>query len=61
MQKVLTELNSDDIGEDAKRGAEEIGVVWSKPEPPPESKNPFDKTSMEYWYFELEEIVPMST
>ncbi|KAK8140033.1 ankyrin repeat-containing protein [Apiospora sp. TS-2023a] len=61
MQKVLAELNSDDIGEDAKRSAEEIGVVWCKPEPPLDSKNPFDKNSLEYWYFELEGIVPMET
>lgn len=59
MSEVLNRLESDDLADDEKRGAEDIGVVWDRPKPPEVSEgpeNPYDEESPEYWMYELEKI-----
>ncbi|KAG7294406.1 hypothetical protein NEMBOFW57_004477 [Staphylotrichum longicolle] len=59
MSEVLNSLESDDLADDEKRGAEEIGVVWDRPGSPEvsqRSENLYDGGFAEYWLNELEKI-----
>ncbi|KAH6641013.1 hypothetical protein F5144DRAFT_562295 [Chaetomium tenue] len=56
MRDVLYRLQGDDLTEDEKRGAEEIGVVWDRPRPLEEKGNPYDSATLEHWMYELEKI-----
>lgn len=57
MVEVLEELRADRLSDEERRAAEEIGVVWDKPQPLPQaSRNPFKYVSLEYWIYELNEI-----
>ena len=60
MREVLDRLESDDLADDEKRAAEEIGVVWDRPIKPPgvdeRPENPHDRESPEHWMYELEKI-----
>jgi len=60
MSEVLDRLESDDLADDEKRAAEEIGVVWDRPIKPPgvdeRPENPHDRESPEHWMYELEKI-----
>ncbi|KAF5633875.1 ankyrin repeats (3 copies) domain protein [Fusarium tjaetaba] len=58
MVEVLDILEGDDLPEDERRGAEEIGVVWDNvgPEPPVVMGNPYHKFTIEYWLYELRKI-----
>ncbi|KAK3297421.1 uncharacterized protein B0H64DRAFT_392114 [Chaetomium fimeti] len=56
MREVLAGLARDDLASDAKRAAEDIGVVWDKPKPPKPRDNPYRKDTLEHWMHELEKI-----
>ncbi|KAI0436950.1 hypothetical protein F4803DRAFT_197268 [Xylaria telfairii] len=54
--EILDRLEGNDLTDDERRGAEEIGVVWDKmgPEPPPEVEEDWRK--LDYWMAKLEKI-----
>ncbi|RYP92826.1 hypothetical protein DL770_000997 [Monosporascus sp. CRB-9-2] len=56
MREVLDRLKSSDLGDDERRGAEEIGVVWDRPQPPKVRDNPYKKDTLDHWMYELEKI-----
>jgi hypothetical protein len=57
MREVLARLHSNDLADDEKRAAEEVGVVWDRPQRPPEVRgNPYTRDTLEHWLYELEEI-----
>lgn len=52
-------LEGSDLGDEERREAEVIGVVWDRPQPPqpPEvPENPYDMTNPDYWMYELKKI-----
>ena len=56
MQGVLLRLKGSDLGMDERRGAEEIGVVWDRHQPPKEPDNPYERHTLDHWMLELEKI-----
>lgn len=58
MREILDCLEGDDLGDEERRKAEEIGVVWDKPRPevPKMVDNPYKKNTLDYWMHELEKI-----
>jgi hypothetical protein len=57
MKEVLDRLHGNDLADDEKRAAEEVGVVWDRPRRPPEVRgNPYSRDTLEHWLYELEEI-----
>ncbi|RYP45967.1 hypothetical protein DL768_007749 [Monosporascus sp. mg162] len=58
IKEVLDRLKRSDLTDDERRGAEEIGVVWDKmgPEPPKVIGNPYRRTTLDHWMYELEKI-----
>lgn len=60
IQQVLSDLEGNELDDDERRRAEEIGVVWDKPRsppPPPEvTDNPYEKDDLAYWMYELKKI-----
>lgn len=55
MTEVLESLDGDDISEEERQAARNIGVIWDDPQPLV-SSNPYDKETIEYWYYELDQI-----
>ncbi|KAH6628338.1 hypothetical protein F5144DRAFT_578734 [Chaetomium tenue] len=59
MRDVLNHLNGNGLGDDERKGAEEVGVKWDLPRPlkPPKAPdNPYEYGTLEYWKHELEKI-----
>jgi hypothetical protein len=60
MENVLESLKGNDLTEDEKRGAEDIGVKWHNMGPEPQRpeviQNPYDRRTLEHWMYELEKI-----
>jgi hypothetical protein len=54
--EVRAELEGGALSDDERLRAEEIGVVWDKPASPEETRNPYDETTFEHWFFELDQI-----
>jgi len=48
-------LEGDQLSDDERRRAEEIGVVWDRPAPEV-TGNPFSKDTEDYWFYELDKI-----
>ncbi|KAK3897789.1 hypothetical protein C8A05DRAFT_47707 [Staphylotrichum tortipilum] len=60
MVEIREQLEGDKLSEEERRRAEEIGVVWDKPAGPEVLKNggnPYEKTTEEYWFYEIDQIV----
>ncbi|KAI0594823.1 hypothetical protein F4775DRAFT_572051 [Biscogniauxia sp. FL1348] len=55
MTEVLESLDGDDISEEECQAARNIGVIWDDPQPLVDS-NPYDKETIEHWYYELDQI-----
>ncbi|KAK7941450.1 uncharacterized protein PG986_013837 [Apiospora aurea] len=58
IEEEVAGLERDDLPQDVKRGAEEVGVIWDVPKPAPSRKPPVNKRTWEYWFAELDKIVP---
>ncbi|KAI2602715.1 hypothetical protein GGR54DRAFT_653579 [Hypoxylon sp. NC1633] len=60
MMEVLEELDGDDLTDEERRGAEEIGVAWCEPVPVEEevNQNPYDDKTLEFYFYELDLICP---
>ena len=59
MEEVLSELDGQELTDEERRGAEEIGVRWYGPaETKEEHGNPYDWMSLEYDFYELDLICP---
>ncbi|KXX80069.1 hypothetical protein MMYC01_204985 [Madurella mycetomatis] len=58
MQEVIDRLQGSDLGDDERRRAEEIGVVWDQPQaqPPKVPGNPYKGDTIDHWMYELERI-----
>lgn len=57
MEEEVRKLESIELTDEERRGAEEVGVRWTDQEA--EKENPYDKErDVEYWFFELDEICP---
>ncbi|KAI1636255.1 hypothetical protein F4809DRAFT_662708 [Biscogniauxia mediterranea] len=56
MTEVLESLNGDGICEEGRQAARRIGVIWDNQKPTEISKDPYDKNTKEYWYYELDQI-----
>ena len=57
MRDVLDRLNGNDLEDDKRRAAEEIGVKWYGPRPPKVRDNPHKKHTIEHWRHEMEKIM----
>ena len=58
MRKVLNSLEGSDLGDEERRKAEEIGVIWDEPRPeaPKVVGNPYKNNTLDHWIYELEKI-----
>lgn len=64
MWEILDCLEGDDLGDQERRKAEEIGVVWDEPRPetpkmvssPKVVENPYENNTLDHWMHELEKI-----
>ncbi|OIW33499.1 hypothetical protein CONLIGDRAFT_180622 [Coniochaeta ligniaria NRRL 30616] len=56
MREVLDHLEGNRLTDDERRKAEEIGVVWDRPESPEVMDNPYSWDQMEHWIYKLEKI-----
>ncbi|KAK8044127.1 hypothetical protein PG993_004151 [Apiospora rasikravindrae] len=58
VEEELDKLSGSSLTEAEIRGAEEIGVRWCEPARAPVQKNPYDMSSLEHWFYELDLICP---
>ncbi|KAK7968909.1 hypothetical protein PG988_007982 [Apiospora saccharicola] len=60
MKEELDKLSSSSLTEVERREAEAIGVRWCEPavEVVKKQKNPYDRASLEHWFYELDLICP---
>jgi hypothetical protein len=53
-------LNGDALSEEERRKAEDIGVVWNRPQPAVEKgskeSNPYPESELLHWFYEVEKI-----
>lgn len=54
----LGKLSGSSLTDAEIRGAEEIGVRWCEPAAEAVEKNPYDKSSLEHWFYELDLLCP---
>lgn len=58
MREVLNSLEGNDLTDEERRKAEEIGVIWAEPRPeaPKVVDNLYKGNTLDYWMYELEKI-----
>ncbi|KUL82839.1 hypothetical protein ZTR_09219 [Talaromyces verruculosus] len=61
MREVLDRLEGNELGDEERRKAEEIGVIWDEPGPkapqaPKAVGNPYEENTLDHWIYELEKI-----
>ncbi|KAH7141998.1 hypothetical protein EDB81DRAFT_899466 [Dactylonectria macrodidyma] len=56
MWDILGRLHGSDLEDDERRGAEKIGVIWDRTQPPKVQDNPYEKRTLDFWKYELEKI-----
>ncbi|KAK7959814.1 uncharacterized protein PG986_004668 [Apiospora aurea] len=58
MEEELDKLSGSSLTEAEIKGAEEIGVRWCEQAEAPAKKNPYDESSLEHWFYNLDLICP---
>ncbi|KAK0744475.1 hypothetical protein B0T21DRAFT_389806 [Apiosordaria backusii] len=58
VSEALENLDGDNLTDDEILGGQRAGVVWEPAKEDPKTFNPYNRRSLDYWFFKLDQIVP---